>query len=154
MLSYARVLIEFPIEGPFPDYTEFCNESDFLIRESLSYEWLPIKCSHCGMFGHNEPIYRKKGLVRREWTPVQHKPESTKSTEASHKVTPGADGFILDTRKSKSPTRHPQQSVSDQRALFISGSPLTSSNNQFQALENSSQGLVQSGQTYDPIPHG
>ncbi|KAJ8421089.1 hypothetical protein Cgig2_025552 [Carnegiea gigantea] len=113
MLSYARVLIEFPVERPFPDYIEFFNESDILIRQSISYEWLPIKCLHCGMFGHNEPIYRKKGLVWREWRPVQHKPKSTESTQASHKVTPSADGFIPITRKSKSSIRHPQQSNLD-----------------------------------------
>ena len=50
MLNYARILIEFPIEGSFPEYIEFFNEHGILLRQQIMYEWLPTKCSHCGMF--------------------------------------------------------------------------------------------------------
>ncbi|KAJ8424191.1 hypothetical protein Cgig2_021613 [Carnegiea gigantea] len=53
-LSYARVLIKMPIEGPFPEHIEFINEHDMLVRQVVKYEWLPIKCHHCGMLGHEE----------------------------------------------------------------------------------------------------
>lgn len=32
MINYARVLVEFPIEGPFPEVVEFLNETNTLIR--------------------------------------------------------------------------------------------------------------------------
>ena len=36
----------------------------------MKYEWVPLKCTHCKMFGHTEEHYRKKapkGPERREW---------------------------------------------------------------------------------------
>ena len=52
MLKYARLLVEMPMDGSFADYIEFANEKDVLIRQKVVYEWLPIKYTHCGMFGH------------------------------------------------------------------------------------------------------
>ncbi|KAJ8429047.1 hypothetical protein Cgig2_034076 [Carnegiea gigantea] len=40
------------------------------------YDWLPKKCTHCGMLGHTEDQCRKKEVVRKEWRKVQ------KATEA------------------------------------------------------------------------
>ncbi|KAJ8420572.1 hypothetical protein Cgig2_025919 [Carnegiea gigantea] len=37
----------------------------------VHYEWKPIKCSHCMMFGYEVIICRKKGGARTEWRPVQ-----------------------------------------------------------------------------------
>ncbi|KAJ8419834.1 hypothetical protein Cgig2_030511 [Carnegiea gigantea] len=45
MLKYARLLVEMPLDGSFPDYIEFANENNVLIRQ-------PLKCCHCKMFGH------------------------------------------------------------------------------------------------------
>ncbi|KAJ8434397.1 hypothetical protein Cgig2_014244 [Carnegiea gigantea] len=50
----ARVLIDISIEGPFPESVEFINELGVLVRQPVHYEWVPIKCQHCGMFGHDE----------------------------------------------------------------------------------------------------
>ena len=52
MLKYARLLVEMPLEGNFPDFIEFVNEKDLIIRQKVVYEWKPIKCTHCKMFGH------------------------------------------------------------------------------------------------------
>ena len=60
MLRYARLLVEMPIDGNFPDYIEFANEKDVLIRQKVIYEWLPHKCAHCRMFGHTQESCRKK----------------------------------------------------------------------------------------------
>ena len=32
-ISYARVLIDIPIEGPFPEHIEFINEQEMLVRQ-------------------------------------------------------------------------------------------------------------------------
>jgi len=52
MLKYARLLVEMPLKGQFPDYIEFANEKNVIIRQKIVYEWRPIKCTHCRMFGH------------------------------------------------------------------------------------------------------
>ncbi|KAJ8445790.1 LOW QUALITY PROTEIN: hypothetical protein Cgig2_027871 [Carnegiea gigantea] len=49
-----------PLEGPFPEYVEFANEHGILIRQEVHYEWIPLKCNHCQMFGHDEEHCKKK----------------------------------------------------------------------------------------------
>ena len=70
MLRYARMLVDIPLEGPFPDHIEFFDESGTLIRQRVYYEWKPLHCSHCHMFGHEIVNCRKKVTVRKEWRPV------------------------------------------------------------------------------------
>jgi len=60
MLQYASMLIEEPIEGPFPDYVEFFNEKGQLIRQQVQFEWKPTKCTHCHMLGHTNEVCKKK----------------------------------------------------------------------------------------------
>ena len=55
------------MDGNFPEYIEFANEKDILIRQRVKYEWLPINCSHCRMFGHTQDVYRKKDTQKKEW---------------------------------------------------------------------------------------
>ena len=38
MLKYARLLVEMQLEGPFPDFIEFANERDVIIRQKIVYE--------------------------------------------------------------------------------------------------------------------
>ena len=59
MLKYARLLVEIPLEGSFPDFIEFANEKNVIIRQKVVYEWKPIKCTHCRMFRHIKEDYRK-----------------------------------------------------------------------------------------------
>jgi len=70
-IRFARLLIEMPLEGPFPDYVEFANEHDILIRQEVHYEWIPLKCNHCQMFGHDEEHCKKKTVIKQVWRPVQ-----------------------------------------------------------------------------------
>lgn len=71
MLRYARVLVEMPMNGPFPDHVDFFNEANIMMRQEIFYEWLPIRCSHCQMLGHDLSVCRKKPTVRQEWRRVQ-----------------------------------------------------------------------------------
>ena len=66
VLRYARLLVEMPINGPFPEYIEFFNDEDILIRQQVTYEWVPTKCTHCAMLGHTEDVCKKKGVIRTE----------------------------------------------------------------------------------------
>jgi len=70
MLRYARVLVDMPIEGPFPTTIDFFNEAGILTRQEVHYEWLPIKCEHCKLMGHKTEDCRKKCVIRQEWIPV------------------------------------------------------------------------------------
>ncbi|KAJ8440382.1 LOW QUALITY PROTEIN: hypothetical protein Cgig2_019371 [Carnegiea gigantea] len=70
MIQYARLLIEVPIEGPFPDYVDFFNEKGQLIRQQVQFEWKPTKCTHCHMLGHTNDICKKKKEIRKEWRPI------------------------------------------------------------------------------------
>jgi len=67
MLRYARMLVEMSLEGQFPECIEFANEKGVLIRQMVQYEWLPIKCTYCKMFGHSHEDCRKKDPQRKEW---------------------------------------------------------------------------------------
>ena len=35
MLKYARMLVKMHIDGPFPEYIEFANEKDLLLRQKV-----------------------------------------------------------------------------------------------------------------------
>ena len=67
MLKFTRLLIKMSLEGPFLEWIEFINDNDILIRQEVSYEWLPIKCTYCHMPGHEVNACRKKEIVRKEW---------------------------------------------------------------------------------------
>ncbi|KAJ8423394.1 hypothetical protein Cgig2_029229 [Carnegiea gigantea] len=71
MIRYARLLIDVPLDSTFPEFIEFFNDNELLIRQQVVYEWKPVKCSHCYMFGHEEPVCKNKNMVRKEWRKVQ-----------------------------------------------------------------------------------
>ncbi|KAJ8419993.1 hypothetical protein Cgig2_031557 [Carnegiea gigantea] len=79
MLKYARLLVEMPLDGNFPEYIEFVNEKNVLIRQKVKCEWLPLKCSH----------YR---IVKPQVRP-QDKEQPTEVAEAR-----GEDDFQIVTR--------------------------------------------------------
>ncbi|KAJ8443060.1 LOW QUALITY PROTEIN: hypothetical protein Cgig2_004265 [Carnegiea gigantea] len=57
VIQYAGLLIDIPLEGPFPDFIEFFNDNDVL---QVRYEWKPTKCTYCHMFGYEEELCKKK----------------------------------------------------------------------------------------------
>ena len=82
-IRYARLLVEMTIDGPFPEQIDFFNEEGILIRQSVTYEWIPSKCTHCAMLGHTEDVCKKKEVVRKEWRrivkPTATPPQGTSS---------------------------------------------------------------------------
>ena len=63
-LGYARMLVEMPIEGPFPKHIDFVNDNDQVVRQLVRYEWKPTRCNHRRMQGHEEANCRKKRNLR------------------------------------------------------------------------------------------
>ena len=70
-LSYARLLIEMPLNGPFPEHIDFINDWDVVVRQKVTYEWKLTQSSFCQMLGYKELNCRKKGKTRQEWRPVR-----------------------------------------------------------------------------------
>ena len=52
MLRYARLLIDINLGDDSPNYIEFANDKDVLVRQPITYEWKPIQCTPCKMYGH------------------------------------------------------------------------------------------------------
>jgi len=38
MLKYARLLIDIPLDAPFPDFVEFINDQDVVVKVPMNYE--------------------------------------------------------------------------------------------------------------------
>ncbi|KAJ8429170.1 LOW QUALITY PROTEIN: hypothetical protein Cgig2_010120 [Carnegiea gigantea] len=55
-----------------PEFIDFINDQDVVVRVPVSYEWKPLKCIHWHMFGHLETDYRKKHQPNQVWKLVQH----------------------------------------------------------------------------------
>ncbi|KAJ8421398.1 hypothetical protein Cgig2_009479 [Carnegiea gigantea] len=66
MLRFARLLIDILLDSIFTDFIEFFNDNEVLIWQYVVYEWKPVKCAHCHMFGHEEQICKKKGGEKQE----------------------------------------------------------------------------------------
>ncbi|KAJ8428990.1 hypothetical protein Cgig2_018358 [Carnegiea gigantea] len=69
-IKYARLLIEMSLVGPFPEYIDFVNDWEVVVRQKVHYEWKSIHCNQYQMLGHEEQHCRKKNKVRQEWRVV------------------------------------------------------------------------------------
>ena len=80
-IRYARVLIEMPLEGSFPEYIVFVNDWEVLVRQKVHYERKLILCSHCKMLEYEEQVCREKNKVRQEWRPIDRNKDGDKEEE-------------------------------------------------------------------------
>ncbi|KAJ8420055.1 hypothetical protein Cgig2_021283 [Carnegiea gigantea] len=69
-LKYVRILIEIQLEENFPEYTEFVNEHNVVVRQQVEYEWKPIKCDFYKLYGHMKDDCREKPKPRTKWRQV------------------------------------------------------------------------------------
>ncbi|KAJ8439192.1 LOW QUALITY PROTEIN: hypothetical protein Cgig2_003405 [Carnegiea gigantea] len=95
-LNYVRLLIDIPLEGPFPEFVDFITDKGLATRQRVKYEWLPLKCNHCNMFGHLENDCRKKKAGRQEWRPVtttNHDPEQSSLQQQQHQ--PSSTDYLV-----------------------------------------------------------
>ena len=70
MLRYERLLIEVTLGEEFPDYVEFANDKNVIVRQPVHYEWKPIQCKNCKMCGHTKDNCRKKASIKKVWRVV------------------------------------------------------------------------------------
>ncbi|KAJ8420990.1 hypothetical protein Cgig2_010629 [Carnegiea gigantea] len=116
--SYAALVNPDEVDGPFPEFIDFVNDQDVVVRLRVEYEWKPLKCNHCKMFGHIEEECRKKVKTRREWREVQNhstvprdegstQPQGAEKQYDTQTLRPDIEGFITVRRPApmKSPSR-------------------------------------------------
>ena len=99
-LKYARVLIEIQLIDTFLEYIEFVNEHNVAVRQKEDYEWKPLKCGHCKMFGHHGDDCRRKPQATQEWRPIiRQAPQEIAQLQPSTDV----EGFITVRKKATTP---------------------------------------------------
>jgi len=131
MLQYARILIDIPLEGSFPEYVDFANDKGVLVRPKVVYEWKPVKCKYCHMFGHEMEICRNKRPIRQEWRVVQPEAVTAKSTQPLSN--PDNEGFQSATAGKMS------------KQITASNSPqATPITNQFEILQEPAEAPINS----------
>ena len=115
MLKFARLLIDIPLGGDFPAHVDFVNDKGVIVRQPVTYEWKPIICNHCWMFGHSEDQCKKKGPARQEWRP---KPPAPPPQDV--------DGFqpVAPRQTAKSPSPPPSPTATRSPSLTNSFTPL------------------------------
>lgn len=86
LLSYARILVEVSTEEEIQEIISFETEWGTIRHIEVKYEWKPIKCKKCSMFGH-ETEDCKMGQPRRVW---QSK-KTTEGTVQGQSSRPGKD---------------------------------------------------------------
>ncbi|KAJ8420152.1 hypothetical protein Cgig2_019165 [Carnegiea gigantea] len=75
VIPEIKLLMEIPVDGAFPRFIDFINDEEVVVRLQVEYEWNPIKCHYCRMYGHKEEECMKKTNVRKEWRKVPTQPD-------------------------------------------------------------------------------
>ena len=153
-LNYARLLIDVPLDGAFPNYVEFFNEKETLVRQTVKYEWLPTKCNHCGMFGHLEENCKKKQAPKKVWRRVEKEQDINATPPIGQNLDISQhDGIIpvpvQDNHEFMQVTRKGATRMGTQQA-----SHTTISSNSFQVLQNISEVPNQVETELDIVPNG
>ncbi|XP_074319673.1 uncharacterized protein LOC141656618 [Silene latifolia] len=58
-LSFARVMVEKPMDQQLPEKVKFLDESGHVVFVNVEYEWRPISCISCKGIGHESAQCRK-----------------------------------------------------------------------------------------------
>ena len=150
MLKYARMMVEMTLDGEFPEYIECANERDVVIIQKIVYEWKPVKCSHCKMFGHTFEECRKKEVGRQEWRRVSEGNANAHQQTATDTVRNEAevnDGFqtVLRGHQGNRATTHPSV-LSHQRGTPVANSFITLLEAEVEPEKGRSEGQGPNGQ--------
>ncbi|GAA0144391.1 hypothetical protein LIER_04851 [Lithospermum erythrorhizon] len=60
-IAYARLYVEVNAKNEQPDEVPLVNERKETFMQKMMYEFKPLKCVHCCIFGHSEDHYRYGG---------------------------------------------------------------------------------------------
>ncbi|KAK4736499.1 hypothetical protein R3W88_000196 [Solanum pinnatisectum] len=59
-MTYARLLMEIPLNQEYPTCIMFENENGNIVEQRVEYEWKPVLCTKCKNFGYENSEYRRK----------------------------------------------------------------------------------------------
>ncbi|KAJ8437865.1 hypothetical protein Cgig2_002999 [Carnegiea gigantea] len=127
--------------------------------QPVQHEWLPLKCAHCGMLGHEEQVCKKNEGVRQEWRRVQHATETNVQPAVEQTSTEHIEqGVVIIQQVEQQPATvftsvTGRLSTKQPASLTVNSSPLHV--NSFQAL--SVLNILDTEQRMEPrggTPHG
>lgn len=81
LLHCAHILVDVSIDDNLPDEISFENEWGGIMHYQVEYEWRPVKCTKCNMFGHlleeckkgnGARAWKEKGNPRETQNPEDH----------------------------------------------------------------------------------
>ncbi|KAL3500009.1 hypothetical protein ACH5RR_039102 [Cinchona calisaya] len=82
-LSFARIYVEIDVDCMLPEMIPYVNEKGEQVAQTVTYEWIPPKCSHCKRFGH--ALYACPLKPQKIWVPKKdnrkNQPEMGKGKE-------------------------------------------------------------------------
>ncbi|XP_074304625.1 uncharacterized protein LOC141639376 [Silene latifolia] len=64
-LSFARIMIEVPMDEKLTEKVKFLDESGNVVTVTVEYEWRPVSCTSCKGIGHEAAQCRKPGGKKR-----------------------------------------------------------------------------------------
>ncbi|KAG5577524.1 hypothetical protein H5410_057658 [Solanum commersonii] len=59
-MTYAKLLVEIPLNQEYPTCIMFENENGNIVEQRVEYEWKPVLCTKCKNFGHENSECRRK----------------------------------------------------------------------------------------------
>lgn len=78
-INFVRYLVDMKISITFPDHIKIKNEKGVLIQQEVVYEWKPVQCNVCHIFGHEDSHCRKKPQQKQKqqlvWRPKSNQNE-------------------------------------------------------------------------------
>ncbi|KAJ8437403.1 hypothetical protein Cgig2_008756 [Carnegiea gigantea] len=116
-LTYARLLIEMPVDDTVPGYIEFVNDQEVVVRLEVKYKWKPLKCLHCRIYGHIEEDCRKKVSNRQEWREVPA--QTSQSRGEAEQRGPADQGRTPHPQAETSTTKCPGQLVDPEGFITV-----------------------------------
>ncbi|KAJ8425910.1 hypothetical protein Cgig2_015728 [Carnegiea gigantea] len=75
-LAYVRVLVEIQTNQELKEEVIFENEKGTEVRQPIHFEWKPLKCSSCGMFGHSEDNSNRMPRIIQRWVRKENAQQS------------------------------------------------------------------------------
>ncbi|KAJ8431836.1 hypothetical protein Cgig2_023480 [Carnegiea gigantea] len=113
-----------------PEEIDLITEKGTLQKQEVFYEWRPIKCNHCEMFGHGEQECKKKHMTKQVWVPTRQQNEEPEDhiqpnnqVERQSNNPEEEQGFISVPRRSAARnimTPRNEEGISDHTPIMIS----------------------------------
>lgn len=67
--NFSRVRVRMPITVCLQEQVTFVDKNDRVVEQQVEYEWRPVLCSKCNMFGHEGKVCRKQQEATNQWVP-------------------------------------------------------------------------------------